>query len=199
MITLALVVALLAITVVCVAIGERVHLPYPILMLIASSAMASIPGLPHLVIDSHLILPLLLPPLLFATAQQTSWTVFRYRWRTLLFLAVGMTAVTAALVAGAVWMMVPGIALPLAIPGFVVVLIWQFTNAWNDFLFAVFFSSPANGPVTLALNNLANGALLANYGVSMAGALLASVPTLLVYILLSKYFLAGLMQGSVKG
>lgn len=91
------------------------------------------------------------------------------------------------------------IALPLAIPGFVVVLIWQFTNAWNDFLFAVFFSSPANGPVTLALNNLANGALLANYGVSMAGALLASLPTLLVYILLSKYFLSGLMQGSVKG
>lgn len=91
------------------------------------------------------------------------------------------------------------IALPLAIPGFVVVLIWQFTNAWNDFLFAVFFSSPANGPVTLALNNLANGALLANYGVSMAGALLASLPTLIVYIVLSKYFLAGLMQGSVKG
>ena len=56
-----------------------------------------------------------LPPLLFATAQQTSWTVFRYRWRTLLALAVGMTAVTAALVAGVVWLMVPGIALPLAI------------------------------------------------------------------------------------
>lgn len=91
------------------------------------------------------------------------------------------------------------VALPLAVPGFVVVLIWQFTNAWNDFLFAVFFSSPANGPVTLALNNLANGALLTNYGVSMAGALLASFPTLLVYILLSKYFLSGLMQGSVKG
>ena len=91
------------------------------------------------------------------------------------------------------------IALPLAIPGFVVVLIWQFTNAWNDFLFAVFFSSPANGPVTLALNNLANGALLANYGVSMAGALLASLPTLVVYILLSKYFISGIMQGSVKG
>ena len=91
------------------------------------------------------------------------------------------------------------VALPLAIPGFVVVLIWQFTNAWNDFLFAVFFSSPANGPVTLALNNLANGALLTNYGISMAGAVLASLPTLIVYIILSKYFLAGLMQGSVKG
>ncbi|WP_277207461.1 carbohydrate ABC transporter permease [Isoptericola croceus] len=91
------------------------------------------------------------------------------------------------------------IILPLSIPCFVVVLIWQFTNAWNDFLFAVFFSSSQNGPVTLALNNLANGALLQDYGVSMAGALLASLPPLLVYILLGKYFVGGLMSGSVKG
>lgn len=91
------------------------------------------------------------------------------------------------------------VALPISIPGFVVVMIWQFTNAWNDFLFAVFFATPMNGPVTLALNNLANGALLTNYGVSMAGALLASAPTLIVYILLSKYFISGMMSGSVKG
>ena len=52
------------------------------------------------------------------------------------------------------------VVLPISIPSFVVVLIWQFTSAWNDFLFAVFFSSSQNGPVTLALNNLANGALL---------------------------------------
>ncbi|UYG17369.1 carbohydrate ABC transporter permease [Brachybacterium huguangmaarense] len=91
------------------------------------------------------------------------------------------------------------VALPIAVPGFVVVMIWQFTSAWNDFLFAVFFSTPRNGPVTLALNNLANGALLTNYGVSMAGALLASLPTLVVYVLLSRYFIAGLMSGSVKG
>jgi len=91
------------------------------------------------------------------------------------------------------------VALPIAVPGFAVVLIWQFTNAWNDYLFAVFFATASNGPVTLALNNLANGALLTDYGVSMAGALLASLPTLLVYILLSRYFLAGLMSGSVKG
>ena len=91
------------------------------------------------------------------------------------------------------------VVLPISIPSFVVVLIWQFTSAWNDFLFAVFFSSSQNGPVTLALNNLANGALLTNYGISMAGALLASLPTLLVYILLGKYFIGGLMSGSVKG
>lgn len=91
------------------------------------------------------------------------------------------------------------IVLPLSVPSFVVVLIWQFTSAWNDFLFAVFFSSSQNGPVTVALNNLANGALLQNYGVSMAGALFASLPTLLVYIALGKYFVGGLMSGSVKG
>lgn len=91
------------------------------------------------------------------------------------------------------------IVLPLSVASFVVVLIWQFTSAWNDFLFAVFFSSSQNGPVTLALNNLANGALLQDYGVSMAGALLASLPTLLVYILLGKYFIGGMMSGSVKG
>jgi len=91
------------------------------------------------------------------------------------------------------------VVLPISVPSFVVVLIWQFTSAWNDFLFAVFFSSSQNGPVTLALNNLANGALLTNYGISMAGALLASLPTLLVYILLGKYFIGGLMSGSVKG
>lgn len=91
------------------------------------------------------------------------------------------------------------VALPIAIPGFVVVMIWQFTSAWNDFLFAVFFTTPNDGPVTLALNNLANGALLSNYGVSMAGAILTSLPTLIVYIILSKYFIAGLMSGSVKG
>ncbi|MDT0269111.1 carbohydrate ABC transporter permease [Streptomyces sp. DSM 44915] len=90
------------------------------------------------------------------------------------------------------------VILPLSVPSFVVVLIWQFTSAWNDFLFAVFFSSSQNGPVTLALNNLANGALLQNYGVSMAGALFASLPTLLVYIVLGKYFIGGLMSGSVK-
>lgn len=91
------------------------------------------------------------------------------------------------------------VVLPISIPSFVVVLLWQFTSAWNDFLFAVFFSTANNGPVTMALNNLANGAMLSNYGVSMAGALVASLPTLLVYILLGRYFVGGLMAGSVKG
>ncbi|WP_229116840.1 carbohydrate ABC transporter permease [Actinomyces bovis] len=92
------------------------------------------------------------------------------------------------------------VVLPISIPSFVVVIIWQFTSAWNDFLFALFFGGGAqSGPVTLALNNLAHGSIMADYGASMSGALIASVPTLLVYIFLGKYFVGGLMAGSVKG
>ncbi|MBB5845485.1 carbohydrate ABC transporter permease [Mobiluncus mulieris] len=92
------------------------------------------------------------------------------------------------------------VVLPISIPSFVVVLIWQFTAAWNDYLFALFFGGGAqNGPVTLALNELAHGSIMADYGGSMAGALIASVPTLLVYIALGKYFVGGMMAGSVKG
>ena len=90
------------------------------------------------------------------------------------------------------------VVLPVSMPGFVVVLIWQFTSAWNDYLFAAFFSSGRNGPVTIALSFLAGGQLT-DYAASMAGALIASVPTLIVYILLGKYFVGGLMSGSVKG
>lgn len=90
------------------------------------------------------------------------------------------------------------VVLPNSVPGFVVVLIWQFTSIWNDFLFAVFFTNASNGPVTITLNNLAQGSILANYGASMAGALIASFPTILVYILLGRYFIGGLMAGSVK-
>jgi glucose/mannose transport system permease protein len=52
--------------------------------------------------------------------------------------------------------------------------------------------------VTIALNFLASGQLQ-DYSASMAGALIASLPTLLVYILLGRYFVGGLMAGSVKG
>lgn len=89
--------------------------------------------------------------------------------------------------------------LPISIPSLVVVLIRQFASAWNDFLFAVFFSSSQDGPVTIALNNFANGALLQNHGSSMAGALLAPAPTLVVYIAPARYFIGGLRSGSVKG
>ncbi|MDN5790627.1 MAG: carbohydrate ABC transporter permease [Micrococcales bacterium] len=89
------------------------------------------------------------------------------------------------------------IVLPISAPGFVVTMIWQFTSAWNDFLFALFLTNRNNGPVTYALNELAGGQN-PNYPQIMAGVLVASLPTLLVYILLGRYFIGGLMSGSVK-
>jgi glucose/mannose transport system permease protein len=90
------------------------------------------------------------------------------------------------------------IVFPLSIPGFVVVLIWQFTQAYNDFLFAVVLTNNKTWPVTVALNNMA-GSQIVQWNVQMAGALLAALPTLLVYILLGRYFLRGLMARALKG
>lgn len=87
--------------------------------------------------------------------------------------------------------------LPVSLPGFVVTVIWQFTSSWNDYLFAIFLSNTRNGPITIALNALA-GAQSPDYAAAMAGALITSLPTLLVYILLGRWFIGGMMAGSVK-
>ncbi len=89
------------------------------------------------------------------------------------------------------------IMLPLAIPSFVVVYIWQFTSAWNDFLFAVVLTDTANWPVTVALNNMAGSQIIA-WNVQMAASFLAALPTLAIYIFLGRYFLRGMMSGALK-
>jgi glucose/mannose transport system permease protein len=91
------------------------------------------------------------------------------------------------------------IILPLSAPGAVVVLIWQFTSIWNEFLFAVTLTSnPAVQPITVALNNLSSS-FVVEWNVQMAGALLAALPTLLVYVFLGRFFLRGLLAGALKG
>ena len=92
------------------------------------------------------------------------------------------------------------IILPMSTPIIMVCLIWQFTQIWNDFLFGVVFSSGESQPVTVALNNLVNTSTGAKeYNVDMAAAMIAGLPTLLVYVLAGKYFLRGLTAGAVKG
>jgi glucose/mannose transport system permease protein len=91
------------------------------------------------------------------------------------------------------------IMLPLSLPAFVVVGIFQFTNIWNDFLFGVtVVFNPADQPVTVALNNL-NGTTSVDWTVVMAAAVLSALPTALVYILLGRFFIRGLLAGSMKG
>jgi glucose/mannose transport system permease protein len=90
------------------------------------------------------------------------------------------------------------IVLPISLPGFVVVIIWQFTQIWNEFLFGVTLTSTASQPITVALQNL-SGSQIVEWNVQMAGAFLTALPTLLVYILLGRYFIRGLLAGSIKG
>jgi glucose/mannose transport system permease protein len=98
------------------------------------------------------------------------------------------------------WQIFFRIVLPLSTPIVVVTLIWQFTNIWNDFLYGVVFSGADSKPITVGLNNLANTtSSVKEYNVDMAAALIAALPTLLVYVLAGKYFVRGLTAGAVKG
>jgi len=92
------------------------------------------------------------------------------------------------------------IVVPLSTPIIVVTLIWQFTNIWNDFLYGVVFSDSGSMPITVGLNNLANtSGVVKEYNVVMAAALIAALPTLIIYIVAGKFFLRGLTAGAVKG
>jgi glucose/mannose transport system permease protein len=92
------------------------------------------------------------------------------------------------------------IILPMSPPAIVVTVIWQFTQIWNDFLFGIAFTVGDNNPVTVALNNIVNTSTgVKEYNVDMAAAILAALPTILVYIVAGKYFVRGLAAGALKG
>jgi len=93
------------------------------------------------------------------------------------------------------------IMLPNSLPILVVTVIYQFTNIWNDFLFASAYAGTGESmPMTVALNNVVNTSTgVVEYNVNMAAAMIAAMPTLLVYILAGRYFVRGLMAGAVKG
>ena len=98
------------------------------------------------------------------------------------------------------WQIFAIILLPISWPTLVVAVIWQFTSVWNDFLFGATFSGPDTRPLMVALNNLVNTSTGTKaYNVDMAGAMIAALPTMLVYIVGGRYFLRGLTSGAVKG
>ena len=115
--------------------------------------------------------------------------------------AIPRELVNAARLDGAgFWRIFWRIVLPMSTPILMVTLIWQFTNIWNDFLFGVAFSGADSQPITVGLNNLANtSSSVKNYNVDMAAAIIAGLPTMLVYVLAGQYFVKGLTAGAVKG
>jgi glucose/mannose transport system permease protein len=90
------------------------------------------------------------------------------------------------------------IIFPLSIPGFVVTSLWQFTQIWNEFLWGICLTRHTSNPITVGLAQLAGGQAV-SWNLPMAGSILAALPVLLIYILLGRYFIRGLLAGSVKG
>ncbi|PKH01317.1 sugar ABC transporter permease [Psychromonas sp. MB-3u-54] len=117
------------------------------------------------------------------------------------YISIPNELVNAARIDGAgFWLIFWRIIIPVSIPIIVVSVIWQFTQIWNDFLFGVVYSSGDSQPITVALNNLVNTSTgIKEYNVDMAAAIIAALPTLLVYVVAGKYFVKGLTAGAVKG
>ncbi|HEY5715361.1 MAG TPA: carbohydrate ABC transporter permease [Psychromonas sp.] len=132
-------------------------------------------------------------------------TIYGLAFTTLFFrnyyISIPTELVNAARIDGAgFWMIFFRIILPVSAPIVVVSVIWQFTQIWNDFLFGVVYSAGDAQPITVALNNLVNTSTgVKEYNVDMAAAIIAALPTLLVYIVAGKYFVKGLTAGAVKG
>jgi glucose/mannose transport system permease protein len=117
------------------------------------------------------------------------------------YVSVPRELVNAARMDGAgFWQIFWRVIFPLSTPILMVTLIWQFTNIWNDFLFGVAFSGAESKPVTVGLNNMVNtSSSVKAYEVDMAAAMIAGLPTMIIYVLAGQYFVRGLTAGAVKG
>ncbi|MGW3493006.1 carbohydrate ABC transporter permease [Streptomyces sp. NPDC001020] len=106
----------------------------------------------------------------------------------------------AAIVDGAsVWTRFWRITLPLCRPALAALGTLEFAWIYNDFLWAlIFISNPDKLPVTSSLNNL-RGQFFTDYNLLAAGSILVALPTILVFLLLQRHFIAGLTLGSTKG
>ncbi|WP_406860410.1 Na+/H+ antiporter [Streptomyces sp. HUAS MG47] len=112
---LALLFLLLLGALLTVPLGDRLGLPAPVLMTLFGIALALVPFVPVVELPPELILPLVLPPLLYATAQRTSWRQFAANVRPILLLAVALVFVTTAAVGLVADAMVPGLPLAAAL------------------------------------------------------------------------------------
>ena len=92
------------------------------------------------------------------------------------------------------------VMMPMSLPIFVVAIIMQVTGIWNDFLFGVIYTKPANYPMTVQLNNIVNSVQgVKEYNVNMAATLLTGMVPLAIYFISGKLFVRGIAAGAVKG
>ena len=90
---------------------------------------------------------------------------------------------------------------PMVVPGIATVAIFAFFNAWNEFLAALILTTKQSSfTLPVALANLQSGAFgTFNWGVLEAGAIVSALPCIIVFLLLQRYYVAGLTAGAVKG
>jgi len=89
---------------------------------------------------------------------------------------------------------------PMAVPAAATVAIYAFFNAWNEFLAALIFTTRQESfTLPVALANLQSGAFgTLNWGVLESGAIVSAVPCIVVFLLLQRYYVAGLTAGAIK-
>ena len=109
------IVALIFVSIVMVAIGERLGLPWPTLLTVVIAGAIFVPGLPSLDVPSDMILPIFLPPLLWALARRTSWAVIRSQLSTVISLSVLLVVATIAAVTGTLMLMYPTLGVAAAV------------------------------------------------------------------------------------
>ncbi|MFC5829830.1 Na+/H+ antiporter [Nonomuraea insulae] len=100
---------------ITVPLGERLGLPSPVLMTLLGIVLAVLPFVPNVDVPPGIVLPLLLPPLLYAAVQHTSWRQFAANWQPIFLLAVALVFVTTAAVAAVAHALVPGLPLAAAV------------------------------------------------------------------------------------
>jgi len=115
MLYLSIIVLILLATVIMVGVGDRLNLPWPVMMTILGVGALLLPDRPHLEIDSEIILPIFLPPLLWAIGVKFSWGTLKRRWRSVLLYSVLLTTASALAVAGSAMWWVPGMTVAMAL------------------------------------------------------------------------------------
>lgn len=112
---LIIIITLLFATILMVGLGDRFNLPWPVLLTIFTTGIILVPGLPNPHVDPDIILPIFLPPLLWAIGARVTWGSLKRQWRSVLIYSILLTTVSALAVAWTAWVLVPGMTLALAL------------------------------------------------------------------------------------
>ena len=97
------------------------------------------------------------------------------------------------------WQVLTKVILPVSLPALAVLATLQFTWIWNDFLYPIIFTQSDDMRTIMVGLITMKGQYSVAYGAQGAMAIVASIPTLLIFVFFQRYFIRGLTLGAVKG